>query len=78
MRTYPTTGTLEIKHNRESPNDLTLADNEEHPGVICLLLRDGRLVGPFPSAYAARFFARANSLAGYSTYDLIPPTRITE
>jgi hypothetical protein len=50
-----------------------LADFEEHNGTICLLLKDGRLIGPFKSADAARYWCSALDLVGYSTYDLIAP-----
>ena len=49
------------------------ADFDEHNGTICLLLKDGRLIGPFPSADAARYWCVALDLSGYSTYDLIAP-----
>ena len=49
------------------------ADFEEHNGTICLLLKDGRLIGPFKSADAARYWCSALDLVGYSTYDLVNP-----
>jgi len=46
---------------------------ENKAGAICILLRDGRLFGPFPSRAAALYWTVALGLDGFSTYDLLAP-----
>jgi hypothetical protein len=60
-------------HNELIPTAQSVADTEEGAGIICALLRDGRLFGPFPSRKAARFWCISQDLDWFSTYDLLPP-----
>lgn len=47
----------------------------EEKGALCLLLRDGRLFGPFKSVSDAVYWCNANELNGFSTYTLLNPTK---
>jgi hypothetical protein len=57
----------------KAPTGEPKASAEHIEGNIYLLLRDGRLFGPFPSTTSARYWAVSQELNGYSTYDLRNP-----
>ena len=59
-------------HNREVTAPIQDAGPKDRVGTICLLLRDGRLIGPFTSRNAARLWGQSQDLPLFSTYDLIP------
>jgi hypothetical protein len=65
--------TYRLMNHNEQVEAEPIDDPREVVGVICLLLRDGRLYGPFESKSRARYWAMANDLKAFSTYDLLPP-----
>lgn len=64
-------------HNREVlravPDPANLAAIADVRNTICLLLRDGRLFGPFRTVADARLWAVSQELPAFSTYDLLSP-----
>lgn len=67
----------DLDHNREVLVKVR-PDIQEGVGTICVLLRDGRLFGPFGSRSVARYWCVANDFDGFSTYDLLAPTDSVE
>ena len=62
-----------MKHGEPvtGPVEGSMADER---GAICVLLRDGRLFGPFRSTGDARYWTVSQGLPGFSTYALLSPT----
>lgn len=66
----------ETQHNEQIVGPDLEPNTDEGYGTICILLRDGRLFGPFASRSDARYWAIANDLRAFSTYDLFCPTEV--
>ena len=66
-------GASAMKHNRGAEQQAEPVVNPVESNQICLLLTDGRLFGPFKSREDATYWAIAQDLKGYSTYDLRKP-----
>lgn len=62
------------KHNRK-PRYKIEPSTEEKVGTICILLRNGSLIGPFSSRSEALYWCSSQELDGFSTYDLITPNK---
>jgi len=62
-------------HNKEPKGWPVPWVGERGSNKVCVLLRDGRLFGPFPSVEDARYWCISNEFDGFSTYDLISPTQ---
>jgi hypothetical protein len=66
-----------MNHNRtvkrSSVPVINPSPSRKHGDPICILLQDGSLFGPFKSREDAIYWAIAQELNGYSTYDLRKP-----